>query len=67
MIEVDQINRIRERIIGAAIEVHRAPGPGLLASEIPDLNGRLWRNWEEFSPWSPCSLWLEDFFISDEP
>jgi GxxExxY protein len=32
MIEVDQINRIRERIIGAAIEVHRTLGPGLLES-----------------------------------
>jgi GxxExxY protein len=32
MIEVDQINRITERIIGAAIEVHRTLGPGLLES-----------------------------------
>jgi GxxExxY protein len=32
VIEVDQINRITERIIGAAIEVHRALGPGLLES-----------------------------------
>ena len=32
MIEGDQINRITERIIGAAIEVHRALGPGLLES-----------------------------------
>ena len=32
MIEADQINRITERIIGAAIEVHRALGPGLLES-----------------------------------
>jgi PD-(D/E)XK nuclease superfamily len=32
MIEEDQINRITERIIGAAIEVHRALGPGLLES-----------------------------------
>jgi PD-(D/E)XK nuclease superfamily len=28
----DQVNRITERIIGAAIEVHRALGPGLLES-----------------------------------
>ena len=32
MIEEDRINRITERIIGAAIEVHRALGPGLLES-----------------------------------
>ena len=32
MIEENQINRIPERIIGAAIEVHRALGPGLLES-----------------------------------
>ena len=32
MIEVEQINRITERIIGAAIEVHRTLGPGLLES-----------------------------------
>jgi len=32
MMEEDQINRITERIIGAAIEVHRALGPGLLES-----------------------------------
>ncbi len=32
MIEQDQINRITEKIIGAAIEVHRALGPGLLES-----------------------------------
>ncbi len=32
MIEENQINRITERIIGAAIEVHRALGPGLLES-----------------------------------
>jgi GxxExxY protein len=32
MIDEDQINRITERIIGAAIEVHRALGPGLLES-----------------------------------
>jgi len=30
MMEVDQSNRITERILGAAIEVHRALGPGLL-------------------------------------
>ena len=30
--EENQINRITERIIGAAIEVHRALGPGLLES-----------------------------------
>jgi GxxExxY protein len=28
----DELNRITERIIGAAIEVHRALGPGLLES-----------------------------------
>ena len=32
MMEVDQINRITGRIIGAAIEVHRCVGPGLLES-----------------------------------
>ena len=32
MIEQDQINRITEKIIGAAIEVHRVLGPGLLES-----------------------------------
>jgi hypothetical protein len=32
MIEVDQINGVRERIIGAAIEVHRTPGTRLLES-----------------------------------
>src|SRR5438270_7875661 len=32
MMEENQINRITERIIGAAIEVHRALGPGLLES-----------------------------------
>jgi GxxExxY protein len=30
--ERDQFNRITKRIIGAAIEVHRALGPGLLES-----------------------------------
>jgi GxxExxY protein len=30
--EKDQINRITEKIIGAAINVHRALGPGLLES-----------------------------------
>jgi GxxExxY protein len=29
---VDEINRITERIIGAAIEIHRELGPGLLES-----------------------------------
>jgi GxxExxY protein len=32
MIKQDELNRITERIIGAAIEVHRALGPGLLES-----------------------------------
>jgi GxxExxY protein len=32
MIDEDEVNRIAERIIGAAIEVHRALGPGLLES-----------------------------------
>ena len=32
MTERDQFNRITKRIIGAAIEVHRALGPGLLES-----------------------------------
>ena len=32
MIEQDQINRITEKIIGAAIEVHLGLGPGLLES-----------------------------------
>ena len=32
MIEEDQVNGITQRIIGAAIEVHRALGPGLLES-----------------------------------
>jgi GxxExxY protein len=32
MIDDDQLNRTTERIIGAAIEVHRALGPGLLES-----------------------------------
>jgi len=32
LIEGGQINWITERIIGAAIEVHRALGPGLLES-----------------------------------
>ena len=32
MIEEDQVNRITERMIGAAIEVHRALEPGLLES-----------------------------------
>jgi GxxExxY protein len=32
MIDENEINRITERIIGAAIEVHRALGPGLLES-----------------------------------
>jgi GxxExxY protein len=32
MIDDDQLNRITERIIGAAIEVHRNLGPGLLES-----------------------------------
>ena len=30
--EIDEINKITETIIGAAIEVHRALGPGLLES-----------------------------------
>ncbi len=30
--ELDELNKITEAIIGAAIEVHRAPGPGLLES-----------------------------------
>ncbi len=30
--EVERLNRITEDIIGAAIEVHRALGPGLLES-----------------------------------
>ena len=32
MIDEDRVNGITERIIGAAIEVHRALGPGLLES-----------------------------------
>jgi GxxExxY protein len=32
MTETERHNRITERIIGAAIEVHRALGPGLLES-----------------------------------
>jgi GxxExxY protein len=32
MIDDDQLNRITERVIGAAIEVHRNLGPGLLES-----------------------------------
>ncbi len=32
MIEKERLNRITESIIGAAIEVHRALGPGLLES-----------------------------------
>ena len=32
MTEKDTLNRITERIVGAAIQVHRALGPGLLES-----------------------------------
>ena len=32
MVEEDEFNQITERIIGAAIEVHRTLGPGLLES-----------------------------------
>jgi hypothetical protein len=32
MIWEDKFNQITERIIGAAIEIHRALGPGLLES-----------------------------------
>ena len=32
MIDENDINRLTERVIGAAIEVHRALGPGLLES-----------------------------------
>ena len=32
MIDENEINRLTERVIGAAIEVHRALGPGLLES-----------------------------------
>ena len=32
MVETDQINKITEKIIGAAINVHRVLGPGLLES-----------------------------------
>jgi GxxExxY protein len=32
MVEGENLNRITERIIGAAIDVHRALGPGLLES-----------------------------------
>ena len=32
MIEEDRINKLTERVVGAAIEVHRALGPGLLES-----------------------------------
>jgi len=47
MIEQEELNRITEIIIGAAIEVHRALGPGLLEStyesclvfEIADRHG----------------------------
>ncbi len=31
-LNMDQLNKITEKIIGAAIEVHRALGPGLLES-----------------------------------
>jgi GxxExxY protein len=31
-LSMDELNKITEAIIGAAIEVHRAPGPGLLES-----------------------------------
>jgi GxxExxY protein len=32
MIEIEQINQVTEKIIGAAINVHRTLGPGLLES-----------------------------------
>jgi GxxExxY protein len=32
MVETEQINKITEKIIGAAINVHRVLGPGLLES-----------------------------------
>ncbi len=32
VIDLDDLNRITQRIIGAAIEVHRTLGPGLLES-----------------------------------
>jgi GxxExxY protein len=32
VLDLDELNRITERIIGAAIEVHRTLGPGLLES-----------------------------------
>jgi hypothetical protein len=32
MIEEERLNRITENVIGAAIEIHRALGPGLLES-----------------------------------
>ena len=30
--DLERLNKITDGIIGAAIEVHRAPGPGLLES-----------------------------------
>lgn len=49
MTERETLNRITQSIIGAAIEVHRALGPGLLESGYEELVWLL--NWPNAVSW----------------
>ena len=62
----EEINRLTEQIIGAAIEVHRDLGPGLLESAYQKaLAHELKLRRLAFEEQQPCSVRYKDLLIED--
>lgn len=61
-----QINQLTEQVIGAAIEVHRELGPGLLESAYQRaLAHELRLRGVEFEEQKPCAIKYKDLLIDD--
>lgn len=61
----EEVNRVTERIIGAAMRVHTAPGPGLLESAYELAEAGLAVERQRKLPITYGDLWLEEGYRLD--